>query len=85
MYFHSSENTRFEIFTREKPQDWNSFFSYSLREAAHYGISDSFLRETTIGVSYFNGNVNKTSESVRSLIKERAFINLSAATRKPKQ
>ena len=29
--------------------------------------------------------VNKKSESLRSLIKERAFINLSATTRKSKQ
>ena len=45
----------------------------------------SFLRKTTIGVSYFYGNVNKKSESLRSLIKERAFINSSATTRKSKQ
>ena len=37
--------------------------------------------ETTIGVSYFYGNVNKRSESLRSLIKERAFINSSATTK----
>ena len=73
-------------FSRERNRKiGTTFFSYRLREAALYGISDSFLRETTIGVSYFFGNVNKKSESVRSLIKERAFINLSAATRKPKQ
>ena len=55
LYFHSSENTRFDIFTGEKPQDWNYFFlfsQYSLREATLYGIPVSFLRETTIGVSY---------------------------------
>ena len=50
-----------------------------------YGISVCFLRETTIGVSYFYGKVNKKSESLRSLIKERAFINSSATTRKSKQ
>ena len=57
---------------------------YDIREATLYGISVSFLRETTIGISYFYGNVNKKSESLRSLIKERAFINLSATTRKSK-
>ena len=46
LYFHSSENTRFYIFRREK------FSQYGLREATLYGISVSFLRETTIGVSY---------------------------------
>ena len=61
------------------------FSQYGLREANLYGISVSFLRETTIGVSYFYGNVNKKSESLRSLIKERAFINSSATTRKSKQ
>ena len=53
-YFHSSENTRFDIFTGEKPLDWNYFFlfsQYGLREAILYGISVSFRRETTIGVS----------------------------------
>ena len=54
-------------------------------EATLYGISVSFLKETTIGVSYFNGNLNKKSESLRSLIKERSFINPSAKTRKSKQ
>ena len=88
MFFHSSENTRFDIFTREKPQDWNYFFlfsQYGLREATLYGISVSFLRETILDVSYFYGNVNKKSQSLRSLIKERAFINSSATTRKSKQ
>ena len=46
-----------------------------------YGISVSFLRETTIGVSYFFGNVNKKSESLSSLIKESAFMNSSATTK----
>ena len=54
-------------------------------EATLYGISIFFLRETTIGVSYFYGNVNKKSESLRSLIKDRAFINSSATIRKSKQ
>ena len=43
----------FDIFTEEKPYDWNYFFlfsQYGLREATFYGISVSFLRETTIGV-----------------------------------
>ena len=40
-----------------------------------------FLRETTIGPSYVYGNVNKTSESIRSLINEIAFLNSSATTR----
>ena len=77
--FHSRENTRFDIFMGEKPSGWNSFFLFSqncLREATLYGISISFLRETPI---------NKKSESLRSLIKERAFINSSATTRNSKQ
>ena len=48
------ENTRFDIFTGDKPLDWNFFFlfsQYDLREATLYGISVSLLRETTIGVS----------------------------------
>ena len=44
-----------------------------------------FSKGTTIGVSHFYGNVNKKSESLTSLIIERAFINLSATTRKSKQ
>ena len=55
----------------EKP-DWNYFFfQYGLWAATLYGISVSFLREAIIGVSYFYGIVNKKSESLRSLIKER--------------
>ena len=76
--FHSRENIRFDIFMGEKLQDWNYFFvfsQYGLREATLYGISVSFLRETTIGFSY------EQKESLRSLIKERAFIDLSATTR----
>ena len=64
LYFHRSENIRFDVFTGEKPSDWNYFFlvsQYGLREATLYGISVSFLRETTIGVTYFYGNVNKKS------------------------
>ena len=34
-----------------------SIFQLSLREATLYGISVSFLRETTIGVSYFYDNL----------------------------
>ena len=52
LYFHSSENTRFDIFTGEKPLDWNIFFlfsQYGLMEATLYGIS--VLREATLGVS----------------------------------
>ena len=73
------------IFSRERNRKIGTTFFYSqywLREATLYGISVSFLKETTIGVSYFYGNVNKKSESLRSLIIERAFINLSATTRK---
>ena len=51
LYFHSSENTRFDIFTGEKPLFL--FSQYGLREATLYGICVSFLRETTIGVSFF--------------------------------
>ena len=91
--FHSRENIKTCIFTTVKIQDLifsreRNFFlfsQYGLREATLYGISASFLRETSIGVSYFYGNVNKKSESLRSLIKERAFINSSATTRQSKQ
>ena len=71
LYFHSSENTRFDIFTGEKPLDWNYFFLFSqlgLREATLYGISVSFLMETI--------PVNKKSESLRSLIKEMRLLQL---------
>ena len=94
--FHSRGNIKTCIFTAVKIQDlilgaklknWNYFFflfsEYCRREATLYGISVSFLRETTIGVSYFYED--KKSESLRSLIKERAFINSSATTRKSKQ
>ena len=94
--FHSCENIKTCIFTAVKIQDlifsWERnrkigttfflFSQYGLREATLYGISVSFLRETTIGVSYFYGNIKETSESLRSLIKERDFINLSPTTRK---
>ena len=60
------------------------FSQYGLRKATLYGITVSFLRETIIGVSHFYGNENKMSKSFRSLIKERAFINLSATTKKSK-
>ena len=92
--FLSRENIKTCIFTAVKIQDLifsremnrkngTTFFlfsQYGLREATLYGISVSFLRETTIGVSYGN----KKSESLRSLIKK-AFINSSATTRKSKQ
>ena len=66
--FHSRKNIKTCIFTAVKKQDLifsherNYFFlfsQYSLREATLHGISVSYLRETTIGVSYFYGNVNK--------------------------
>ena len=93
--FHSRENIKTCIFTAVKIQDLifsrdrnrkigTTFFlfsQYGLRESTLYCISVSFLRETTIGVS----NFYEKSESLRSLIKERAFINLSATTRKSKQ
>ena len=97
--FHSHENIKTCIFTAVNIQDLifsgernckigNTFFlfsQYGLKEATLYGISVSFLRDTTFGVSYFYENVNKKSESLRSLINERAFINPSATTRKSKQ
>ena len=66
--FHSRENIKTCIFKAVKIHDL--VFSrernrkigtsqYGLREATFYGISVSFLRETTISVSYFYGNVNK--------------------------
>ena len=71
--FHSCENIKTCSFTAVKIQDliflrgrdrkigtiFLYFSQYGLREATIYGISVSFLRETTIGVSYFYGNVNK--------------------------
>ena len=93
--FHSRENIKTCIFTAVKKQDlifsqernckFFLFSQYGLREATLYVISVSFLRETTIGVSYFYGNVNKKSELLRSVIKERAFINSSSTTIKSKQ
>ena len=89
--FHSRENIKkTRIFTAVKIQDlifsWERnrkigttiflFSQYGLGEATLYGIYVSFLRATTIGVS-----VNKKSESLRSLMKERAFINSSSTTR----
>ena len=73
--FHSRENIKTCIFTAVKIQDLifsqeknrkigTTFFlcsQYGLREATFYGISVSFLGETTIGVSYFYENVNKVS------------------------
>ena len=59
--FHSRENIKTFIFTAVKIQDLIFsrekkrkllFSQYGLRETL-YGISVSFLRETTIGVSYF--------------------------------
>ena len=77
------------ILTREKNRKivttFFLFSQYGLREATLYGRSVSFLRETTISVSFFYGNVNKKSESLRSLIKERTFINSSATTKNSKQ
>ena len=78
--FHSHENTKTCIFTAVKIQDLIFSRERSRKIGTLYGISVSFLRESTIGVSYFYGNVNKKSESLRSLIKERAFINSSATT-----
>ena len=73
------------IFSRDRNRKIGTTFflfsQYGLRESTLYGISVSFLREATIGVS----NFYEKSESLRSLIKERAFINLSATTRKSKQ
>ena len=59
--FHSPENIKTCIFTAVTIQDMIFsrernhkflFSQYGLREATLYGISVSFLRETTIGVSY---------------------------------
>ena len=45
------------IFSWERNRNFGTTFflfsQYGLREATHYGISVSFLIETTIGVSYF--------------------------------
>ena len=76
--FQSRENIKTCIFTAVKIQNlifsWERnrkigttfflFSQYGPREATLYGISVSFLRETTIGVSFFYGNVNKSSKSL---------------------
>ena len=95
--FHSRENIKTFIFTAVKIQDLifsrernhkigTTFFSifsiWSKESNSLWQIRFFFI---TIGVSYFYGNVNKKSASLRSLIKERAFINSSATTRKSKQ
>ena len=86
--FHCCENIKTCIFTAVKIQGLvfsrekthkigTTFFLYShygLREATLYGISVS--KGNNYCVSYFYRNVNKKSESLRSLIKERAFINV---------
>ena len=77
MKFHFRQTVRLELLFL--------FSQYGLREATLYNISFSFLRETTHCVSYFYGNVNKKKKSLRSLLKDRAFINSSATTRKSKQ
>ena len=71
--FHGCENIKTCIFTavkvlifsRERNRKIGTTFflfsQYGLRGATLYGISVSFLRETTFGVSYFYGNVNKKS------------------------
>ena len=71
--FHSPSSIKTCIFTAVTVISIVS--QYGLREATLYGISVSFHRETTIGVS----------GSLRSLIKERAFIKSSATTRQSKQ
>ena len=85
--FHSRENIKICIFTAVKIQDLifsrernrkmgTTFFlfsQYGLREATLYGISVSFLRETTIGVSYFYGNVNKKVRLAWKLNKRESF------------
>ena len=66
--FLSRENIKTCIFTAVKLQDLifsregnrkNGTIFFLFWEATFYGISVSFIRETTIGVSYFYGNVNK--------------------------
>ena len=63
------------IFSRDRNRKIRTTF-FGLREATLCGISVSFLRETTIGVSYFYGNVNvnKKSESLRTLIKGKGLL-----------
>ena len=52
--FHSSEYTRFDIFTGAKTVRLELLFSIISiwSKGGNSGISVSFLRETTIGVSY---------------------------------
>ena len=73
------------IFSREKNRKIGTTFflfsQYGLREATLYGISVSFFKRKQL-LAFPN---SKQSESLRSLIKERAFINSSATPRKSKQ
>ena len=54
--FYGRETVRLELL----------FSQYGLREATLYGISVSFLRETTIGVFYFSGNINKSQSRLEA-------------------
>ena len=58
------------IFSRERNRKIQTTFflfsQYGLREASLYSISVSVLRETTIGVSYFYGNVNKSQSRLEA-------------------
>ena len=88
--FHSHENIKACIFTvkmqelifsLERNRKIGTTFFYFLNMVQRKLLFMAYM----FPLSYFYGNVNKKSESLRSLIKERAFINSSATTRKSKQ
>ena len=72
------------IFSQERELLFSIFSIWSKGSNSLWHIC-FFSKEAIIAVSYFYGNVNKKSESRRSLIKERGFINSSATTRNIKK
>ena len=91
--FHRRENIKtciftavkikYFIFSQERNRKIGTTFFYFLNMV--YGKQTCFFSKgNDYGISYFYGNVNKKSESLRSLIKKRAFINSYASTRKSK-
>ena len=94
--FHSREYIKTCIFTAVKIQDLIcsrernrkigiTFFYFLNKGTNSLWHICFFSKGNNYCVSYFYGNVNRKSESLRSLIKERAYIDLSATTRKSKQ
>ena len=89
--FHSCENIKTCIFTAVKIQDliFSRERNRKIFGTTFFPVSQYGLREATLfwHICFFSkgnnyGNVNIKSESLRRLIKESAFINSSATTRK---